>query len=191
MYTNSIVSDFKNFYKELIFMASLEEKVKAFLSDEKKMEAIARDEAFLEKVSGGTATPEEIAKKFGSLGLPLTKDEAAQVKETTAKALHTPLEQLGGIELENISGGGWKDFPLYHGGLFMITAGGVSGGVGLGCWIAGKICQSQATKAALAGDKSKSKKLTKAVQGLDNATGACLGVAGVAGIGGRIMFEKS
>ena len=170
-------------------MANLEEKVKAFLSDKKRAQALAQDEVFLGKVADNTITAEEISQKFEESGLPLDTDEAKKVKETAFKALNTPLEKLGAIELKNISGGN-TNYP-YHIGLAGMTIGGVSGVLGLGCWVAGKICASEANKAARAGETPKSERLTKAQKGLDIATAACLGVAGVGGIGGRILFESS
>ena len=179
----------QKFYKELVFIANLEEKVKAFLSDEKKTKAIAQDEIFLGKVADNTITDEEISQKLEEVGLPLNTDEAKGVKETAFKALNTPLEKLGEVELKNISGG--DTYYPYHIGLAGMTIGGVSGVLGLGCWVAGKICASEAHKAVLAGKTSTSEQLTKAQKGLDIATATCLGVAGVGGIGGKIIFDQS
>ena len=157
-------------------MANLEEKVKAFLSDEKKVEAIAGDKKFLDAVSGGTATTQTIAEEFGKAGLALSEDEAKGVEETTKKMLDTPLEKLGEIEAKNVAGGKWQpsfDVPLMGAGVGAVG--------GLGCWIAGTVCKSQAAKAMSEGDTAKSERLTKAANGLHIATGACVGLS-VAGI---------
>ena len=45
-------------------MASIEEKVKSFLSNEQKASVIANDEKFLKEISDETATTETIIKKI-------------------------------------------------------------------------------------------------------------------------------
>lgn len=171
-------------------MANTEEKVKAFLSDEKKAQVITQNETFLDAVSAGTATPETIAKEFEKAGLPLSTDEARQVKETATKLLNTAPEKLGEIELESTSGGKkWEDktdaaYDISH----IVGAVGAVGG--LGCWVAGRICRSQAARAEKKGEKTASRVFSKAANGLDIATGVCLGtsVAGLS-VGKGIHWE--
>lgn len=110
-------------------MANLEEKVKEFLSDEKKAEALENDEKFLDAVSGGTATPETIAQKFGELGLPLSDDEAVRVEKTTQKIFSIEPEQLADVELNSVTGG-LNSSELYHGVAKLGVVSGAAGGVG-------------------------------------------------------------
>lgn len=165
-------------------MAKIEEQIKAFLSDEKKAEALANDDAFLRKISGGTATPQEISKKFGELGLELNDEEAKALGKTVADILHnTEFATLDDASLDTISGGSWMGA--------VSQAGFVAGSVGavgtLGCHVAGLVCKNKANKAAMAGDMTMSDKYTKAASGLDIATTACAGVT-VAGLGVGIGF---
>lgn len=167
-------------------MASIEEKVKSFLSNEQKASVIANDEKFLKEISDETATTETIIKKFGDVGLILSENEAKEIKEVISKIFNISLEKLGEIELKNISGG-ISDTTL--GKLTNISSGitVASGTGGLSCWIASKICQSQAHKAMDNGEKSKSEKLTKAAKGLDIAAGTCIGLTLASGISSSIM----
>lgn len=160
-------------------MANIEEKVKAFLNDEKKVEALGNDKAFMEKVAGGTATNPDIAKKFSELGLELTPDEAEEVGETATAILTTkPVTSLKDRSLDEISGGGVLDVVAC--GSFVAGAAGTAGA--LGCNIAGLVCKHKAATAAVAGDAALSAKYSKAASGLNIASIACGGV-GVAGTG--------
>ena len=170
-------------------MANLKENVKAFLTNKERAEAIANDEKFLDAVSGGTATPEMIGKEFREAGLALNESETKEVKEITKKLLDTPPEKLGDLEMKNVSGGFDFNYKLFEG----ITAYGSMAGAasGLGCWVAGKVCQSEARKAMAKGEQSKSQNLTKAAKGLDIAAVSCLGVALAGGVGNVVSHHIS
>ncbi len=170
-------------------MANLKENVTAFLTNKGKAEAVANDEKFLDAVSGGTATPEMIAREFGEAGLTLNEADTKEIKEITKKLLDTPPEKLGDLEMKNVAGGfdfNWKLFDA-------ITAYGTmaSATSGLGCWVAGRVCQSQARKAMAKGEKSKSNNLSKAAKGLDIAAGSCLGLALAGGVGNVVSHHIS
>ena len=160
-------------------MLIVKDKVKAFLSNEKKVEAIAGDQKFLDAVSGGTATTKTIVEEFGKAGLTLNDGEAANIRDTAKKLIDTPLEKLSEVDTKNVSGGDHLECLLRGLGETGEAVGAISG---LGCWIAGTVCKSQAAKALNAGNTEKSKKLTKAANGLHIATGACLGTS-VLGLG--------
>lgn len=168
-------------------MANLKENVTAFLTNKGKAEAVANDEKFLDAVSGGTATPEMIAREFGEAGLTLNEADTKEIKEITKKLLDTPPEKLGDLEMKNVAGG--FNYKLFEG----ITAYGsmASAASGLGCWVAGRVCQSQARKAMAKGEKTKSNNLSKAAKGLDIAAGSCLGVALAGGIGSVVSHHIS
>ncbi len=169
-------------------MANLEEKVKAFLSDGKKAEAVANDQKFLDAVSGGTVTNQIIGEEFGKAGLPLSEGEAEEVKDTAKKLLNIPPEKLDEFAAQNISGG-LEDETWYKmkGASIGVSLGGAASG--LGCWVARTVCQSQAHKAALAGNKDQADRLNKAVKGLDIATVSCLGLATASGIAGAVIHR--
>ena len=156
-------------------MASIEEKVKAFLSDEKKVEALESDSEFMEKVSGGTATPEDIVKKFSELGLELTYEEARAVSETTTAILtNPPISKLGNKSLDTVSGGNnWIDVASTAG--FATGAAGAAGF--LGCNIARIVCNYKAKNAALAGDTKLSHDYTDHATALGNVSKACASIS--------------
>ena len=96
------------------------------------------------------------------------------------------MEKLSDIEAKNVSGGAdimlLYDAPKHIGADVPLIGASVGAVGGLGCWIAGTVCKSKASKELAAGNTEKSKKLTKAANGLHIATGACLG-ASVLGVG--------
>lgn len=166
-------------------MANIEEKVKAFLSDEKKMEALGKDSAFIEKMSGGTATIQDISKKFGELGLELTPGEAEAVGETTKKILtETPIAKIDSVSLDAISGG-VNALALTSNIAFTVGDVGTVGA--LGCNVAGLVCRNKAMKAASAGDTVKSAKYSSVAYNLNIISIACGGV-GTAGFGVGLGF---
>ncbi len=157
-------------------MASIEEKIREFVSDGKKVRALSSDGAFMDKVSAGTATPQDIAKKFGELGLSLTDEEAEKVSETASSILEkTPISQIEDSDLDSISGGHWTEAASIAS--FATSDAGILGA--LGCSVVSAICSH---KAAAAGTTDMSKKYNKMATSLGTVAAVC-GSVGAAGLG--------
>ena len=187
------IFELKKIYKELISMASIEKKVRAFVNDENKVRALSSDGAFMDKVSAGTATPQDIAKKFGELELPLTEEQAEKISKTASIILEkTPIAQMEDSDLDSVSGGYIESSEI------LTIAGFAAGGAGalgaLGCNIAGAVCQHKAKKAATEGNMAKSNKYNSVASKLNIASITCGGVAATGtglglGIGGYAYIK--
>ena len=124
-------------------MENIGEKIKAFTSDREKVQALASDATFMNKVSGGSVTPEDTMKKFSELGLPLTTEDAQTVNKTTSNILTAiPSLKLNDEILDNVSGSASPSpstpacacSPPSSTTSSICTSDWVWGGTWLGCW---------------------------------------------------------
>ena len=126
-------------------MTSKEEKIREFLNSEEKVRALANDEAFIEKVSGGTATPETYQEEFKKFDIELGDQDATQTKNVVDKVFEKSAEKLDDKFLKEVSGGG-----SVRGITTVLGAGSFISG--LGCSIATCVYISKANKAISAGN---------------------------------------
>lgn len=157
-------------------MANNEEKIKAFFSDSKKVEALTNDEEFIKKVAGGNATYETYKEEFEKLGIPLTQEEAEEIKKATEALLAVPVDELGEDTLKQVSGG--VNIPMVA-GIGVTVASGVAS---YGCLIAQSVYKKEFNSALKEGNienirkyHNLSEKLGAASRGL--AVGALAGEA--------------
>lgn len=153
-------------------MENIGEKIKAFTSDREKVQALASDATFMNKVSGGSVTPEDTMKKFSELGLPLTTEDAQTVNKTTSNILTAiPSLKLNDEILDNVSGG----VSTISGVSFIVGSGGILGS--LGCGIASAVYHYKAGQAAKKGDKNMLKSYEQTAKFLGTSSKIC-GVTG-------------
>lgn len=157
-------------------MKNNEEKIKAFLSDEKKVRTLANDDEFIEKVSGGEATPETYQKEFEKFGIRISDQDAAQTKNVVDNIFEKSAENLGDEFLGSVSGGGAGVNVLAK----MTTAASLT--AGLGCSIAACVYSAKANKAKTEGNHSDYDKYIHKSHNCGIATATLVGVASISGL---------
>ncbi|MDO4199785.1 MAG: hypothetical protein Q4D57_03445 [Clostridia bacterium] len=172
-------------------MENNSEKIKEFFSDKSKVRELTNDETFIEKVSGGTATPETYREKFKSLGLELTTEDAEEISKDVKALLNATPEELEDISLENICGGSRAGDIVGAVGTITIFT---SLAAGLACGISSEVYRRKYKKMLAINDTEKAAKYQKLTKNLGNSFIAILAAGGTVGgglgIAGTIMNKK-
>lgn len=145
-------------------MSNLQERVKAFLLDERKLKALVNDKDFIIKISDKKATSQDIKDQFKKLGLNLTDEESKEIIKKTNNILKTPAAELTESILGTVAGG--------------VSGSNVALGIGIGSGAGALACTVAGIVLKATGDK-----VIKGVSVSNSLFYAAAGLTGVSAIG--------
>ena len=150
--------------------------------DKEKLQALLEREDLMKTLSDQGATAEDYVRVFKEVGIELSEEESAKVKEgvleTAKKIFDTPVEELNDSSLKEISGGaftwGWA-LPV------TVPATVIASIPSIGCYVASLVYDKKYQKALKEGKTQEAEKLKNKSDSAKKAANGLLALSAVPG----------